>query len=193
MSDDQQGNKPGRPQTQGSARKFQAVNLFRAKDIAHSLAEVAVDLIKSEDRNIESRWFHSPMDADLFFWRDDQKNIIKQQMTFYGQLVEWNVVEGVRTGVIIEDEGRAQRGGTPMIRFDTQLQKHTVDQGVSIIENMTVLRPEDKSLLLSNFVRGPKLLSLGVEEIIKKYGNYMAQPGTTWFQRLLTAIGFRKK
>ncbi len=190
-----------------------SVKPFNAREIGRTLTEVAVDLIRSEDRNIESRWFHSPHDADLFFWRDDQKNIIKQQVTFFGQLIEWNVVEGLRTGVVVEEEGSDQKTkGSPVIRFDLDPQKHTLEQGLDIIAHTAALSEDDKRRILNNFVNGPRLLSLTPEEVLTRYGSYVAGKKTTervaaqlasqlatggfWrglFKRILSAIGIPKK
>src|SRR4051812_41729358 len=93
--------------------------LFDAEQIGKSLREVAVDVIETEGSTILSRWFHSKHDVELFLWTDAENNVIKHQVTFYGQAVEWNVFEGVKTGVIVEHENSLGDGVVnETIQFD---------------------------------------------------------------------------
>lgn len=129
--------------------------LFNAKDIGASLKEVAVDVIKREGENIESRWYHSPKDADLFFWRNDRGSIIKQQVTYYGQLTEWSLIEGLRTGLLIEDETSQKISSSPLIRYDSRPQLQAVAQSIEIVENITSLSLDDRAKIIQNFAASP--------------------------------------
>ena len=44
-------------------------------------------------QNVGSHWYHSDQDADIYIWLDEVGNVIKQQVNFVGQVVEWNIVE----------------------------------------------------------------------------------------------------
>ena len=77
---------------------------FNGKTVGRGLKEVAVDLIKTENEDLVSRWYHGTTGADLFTWADRRNNIIKQQLNFNGQVVEWNCLEGIKTGVVIEQD-----------------------------------------------------------------------------------------
>jgi hypothetical protein len=185
MSDKENPPPPGNNQRKRLHTPRETIHMFNAREIGGSLTEVAIDLIKSEDRDIESRWYHSPHDADLFYWRDDQKNIIKQQVSFLGQLLEWNVVEGVRTGLLIES-AQGTDMSSPIIRFDSSPQQKTLEQGLEILVNITSMDDEVKQRIMHNFVRAPRLSSLGADEILEKYGRYLGKPG-------LKETGKRKK
>jgi len=124
--------------------------MFNAREIGRTLTEVAVEHLKREGRDIESRWFHSPHDADVFYWRDEQKNIIKQQISFLGQLLEWNMTEGLRTGVVIES-ARAADMDASLVHFDPIPQRKTVEQGLEILDHMTTLDVETKRRIIRNF------------------------------------------
>lgn len=149
--------------------KKQAIRMFNAKEIGSSLQEVAAELIKREDQNIESRWFHSNKDADLFIWRDQLKNVIKQQVTYFGQLVEWNVLEGVRTGMLIEDETSQQISASPIIQYDLMPQQHAVSQCIELLGYVPGLTEDDKSQLIHNYMQSPKFADQSPDELIKKY------------------------
>ena len=171
--------------------------LFDAKEIGSSLSAVAVEMIQSEGREIESHWFHSKKDADLFFWKDKDKNIIKQQVVFYGQLIEWNIVEGLRTGLLIEDETSQKMGSSPLIRFDDVPQKLTIHQGVRIISHVTTLKPDDKNLLIDNFTKSTSFSDLSPEEAIRRFGKYNVQKPKkikfkSWIEDLLGFFKIKK-
>ena len=74
---------------------------FNAKEIAHSFKKMTVDIIKTTNQEVTSIWFHSECDAELYMFKDKNSNIIKQQLIFCGQIVEWNIVEGVKTGALL--------------------------------------------------------------------------------------------
>ena len=61
---------------------------FSGKTIGKSLKEVAVDFIETDSQNVVSRWYHGTQSTDLFTWVDREHNIIKQQLSFNGQIVE---------------------------------------------------------------------------------------------------------
>lgn len=114
-------------------------SLFDPKALGESLKEVAIDYIETEDSNLQSRWFQSDCDADLFIWTDVNKKrtktaeeIIKYQLSFFGQIVEWSIFDGVRTGVIIESEiqGECAR---EIIEFDKHPQIATLAQARRLI------------------------------------------------------------
>ena len=117
---------------------------FNSKTIGKTLLEVAVDLIHTNHEDIVSRWYHSAHATDLFTWVDKGQNLIKQQLCFNGQVVEWNCLEGLRTGVIIEadleestgtrDDEKIQKSES--IKFDTVPHSRTVGMALEIINHI---------------------------------------------------------
>ena len=127
---------------------------FSAADLGKSFREVAVDVIRTEHQDIENRWYHSAKDADLFVWVDSEKNIIKQQLSFYGQVIEWNVIEGVRTGCVLEhedDDNTLKRRSSDVIQFDRHPQFSSLKQALDLLKNITVLKDEERQCLMENF------------------------------------------
>ena len=168
-----------------------AVHTFNAKDLGLSLREVAVDVMRKEQNEVESRWFHSLKDVDLFIWKDHRQRIIKQQVTYYGQLVEWNPIEGVRTGLIIEDETRDTRGiegssngvkGSVLIRYDVEPQKHAIEQGAEIIGYVPGLAEDLRQALVSN------LLGVG-----RGFKTPFALDLSGWLKKVLKIVGISSK
>jgi hypothetical protein len=182
--------KEGQPPTS----ELEGVKIFNAKELGRSLREVAVEVLQKEDHNIESHWYHSAKDADMFIWKDQHKNIIKQQVTFYGQLIEWNVLEGVRTGLLIEDEVSQKIGSSPLIRYDSVPQQHGIEQGVDIVSHVQGLTQSDKLKIIENFIQSPHFNQMTPEEVMKRYGLHRQKTqNLTWLTRLMMALGLSVK
>ncbi len=162
-------------------------HFFDAAVLGQSLKEVATDLIKAGEAEIVHRWFHSAKDADFFIWLDQQNNVIKQQLTFYGQVVEWNIVEGVKTGLIVEDEGRQAVKSSDIIRFDTHAQRAPIEQALNLLNHITALNDIERHLLTKNFAHGPTSKNLDPEEFIRRYGGLL-KPKTVKKRRLFDWI-----
>jgi hypothetical protein len=130
---------------------------FEPAQAGRSLKEVGIDYLKVESKNITSRWFHSAHDVDLFLWLDEHSQVIKQQVSFCGQIVEWNVLDGLKTGVVIEEEVWSGDGNenkidqSEIIRFDQRPQKQAIKLAIEVIQNIESLEDFVRGHLLSNF------------------------------------------
>lgn len=162
---------------------------FNAREMGRSLEEISVELIKTESQKITSRWFHSNKDVDLFVWMDESKNVLKQQLTFHGQVLEWNLVEGLKTGVIMEEESadRRSRLGSELIRYDEPLQRATQLQGLELLQFVEALTPQDKATILFNFEKGHSFDTMSVEQILSRFPSYAPAKPSFW-QKILVKI-----
>jgi hypothetical protein len=132
-----------------TARKIPQI--FNPEEIGMSLREVAVDVMQLEDEHVISRWFHSNHDADLLIWTDGSHRVIKHQVSFLGQVVEWNSADGVKTGVIIEEEMSDPKAeASEIIHFDPAPQSTTIQQALRLLEHVKDLTEEDRGLLLTH-------------------------------------------
>lgn len=75
---------------------------FNAEMAGASLKRVAVDTLHSRGQQIESWLYQNDQGVDLLIWINSDKKIIKQRFNIFGQVVEWNVVEGVKTGMTVD-------------------------------------------------------------------------------------------
>jgi len=61
--------------------------------------EIDNSLIQQEDPNLHAHWFRdSRRDRDLFVWKDDNRKIVRVQLSYNDIIVEWDKENGVRTG-----------------------------------------------------------------------------------------------
>lgn len=169
-------------------------HFFDPHELGKTLKEVATDVIKAGEYEVISRWFHSAKDADLFIWLDTKQNIIKQQVTFYGQVVEWNVIEGVRTGMIVEEEsgtGR-RRKASQIMQFDARAQQAPIEQALKLLEHITGLNDLERQSLKKNFKRPPGQSDLDPAEFVRQFGAFLGsrsvpqeKPSEPWPRRLM--------
>lgn len=151
-------------------------HFFDPAVLGESLKEVATDIINTGDAEVIHRWFHSNKDADFFVWQDKNHNVIKQQITFYGQVVEWNIVEGLKTGLIVEDETRSAIKASDIIRFDPTVQKAPVDQAMNLLRHITALNDLERHVFTKNFSAGSTSHKLDPEEFVRRYGSFLKAP-----------------
>jgi hypothetical protein len=154
--------------------------LFNAEQIGKSLREVAVDVIETEGSTILSRWFHSKHDVELFLWTDGEQNVIKHQVTFYGQVVEWNVFEGVKTGVIVEQEnmfGNSSDGDessdesvSETIQFDKVAEDAAVSRAIVLLSHVSELPEIERKRICDNLKFRVKGEASSNDEFIRRYG-----------------------
>ncbi len=147
--------------------------LYQPQEIGKSLIEVGVDLIQSEGRCVLSRWFHSTQDVDLFIWQDDRNNIIKQQISMFGQVVEWNIVEGLKTGMIVEEsdsDSDQKVKGSELIRYDQSPQGSSLKVSIEVLQHVKGLSASDLQCLLHNFRTGEHMGSLDPRVLVERFG-----------------------
>ncbi len=142
-------------------QKFSSLYLDPCK-VGAALVEVGVDFQKIDSREIQTRWFRDALsETDVFVWVGQNKKILKQQVSMMGLIAEWNIMDGVKTGMIMESEISAkdlqESGLTPddtaseVIRFDEKVQPRTLGIAISIIENSKTIEPVLIDYMLKNF------------------------------------------
>lgn len=120
--------------------------IFDPAGLGRSLQEVGADLIETSDgSSVLSRWFQSARDVELLIWVDSEKNIIKHQITFFGQVVEWTKHDGIKTGVVIEEESTLsqEQALRETIRFDQSADRRAVETAILVVESVPSLSDQD--------------------------------------------------
>lgn len=169
-----------------------STQFFNAKRLGESLQEVAVDVIDTKSENLISRWFHGETGVDLFTWADKETTIIKQQLSFLGQIVEWNCLEGIKTGLVIEtpsgmiennEQGNPEEGVSESIKFDETPQVSSVSLALEILQYVEAEEAFRGQLVL-NFENPQNIESLSPEKFMERFGlavkNYQKQDPGFW-------------
>jgi hypothetical protein len=151
-----------------SSRKVQS--LFDPKSLGESFKEMAIDYIETEDSNLQSRWFQSEWDADLFIWTDVNKRpesfqdeMIKYQISFFGQIVEWSIFDGVRTGLIVENENSGEPT-SELIEFDQVPQEKSIQQARHILSFMGPLTTEEQNQMIQGLSENVKSMKCVIKQ-----------------------------
>jgi hypothetical protein len=146
---------------------------FDPERLGASLKEVSSDLLKAESKDLVGRWFHGPQEIDLFLWTDENRQIVKQQLTFYGQVVEWNVIEGNKTGLISDDqEFRHNRNkSSEVIQFDKLAQAQLLGHAMTLILHTSALNELEQKQIIANFFKGQKAGELDSREFMARYAH----------------------
>ena len=164
---------------------------FDAKSLGSGMKEVASNLLRVESSDLVGRWFHSPAEVDLFLWTDNSRKLVKQQLTFYGQVVEWNSVEGTKTGVVSENENGLNPGvkSSETIRFDSGVQPQPLGLAMDVIRHAAALTPEEQREIISNFFRGQRISSRHPADFLELYGSFKVPP----YHRLANFLAHTKR
>jgi hypothetical protein len=172
-----------------NSRKIQS--LFDPKSLGESFKEMAVDYIETEDSNLQSRWFVSDWDADIFIWTDVNKKpkavqdeIIKYQISFFGQIVEWSIFDGVRTGLIIENE-ISDEPHSEIIEFDLTPQEKSIEQARRVLSFVEPLSIFEQNHLIKALSENVEIKKSPIKQKSRTSGNS--------FRALLKWIGKIKK
>lgn len=167
---------------------------FDPELLGRSLKQMNTKQIRTDSQDVTSSWYHSERDVDLFIWRDERANIIKQQLVFLGQIVEWNIIEGTRTGVLVE-EGPTEEEMKPHIQFDESRQSMTVGQVVEILRAIAVMPALEREQLIKNFSESPNFADLHPEQVLSLYGrpNTWRNRLMAWLDRLVFLFHFGRR
>lgn len=155
-----------------SKPKNQLPLVYDPENWGREMKEMSVDTIQTSKQKVKSRWFHSKDYVDLFVWTDELGNIIKQQLSFCGQVVEWNIVDGVKTGYVLEEDSTRYTPEQESICFDEKLQKTSVDQALKLVAAIEVLNESEKNLIQKHFQNSPTIDTMSNHELMTKYNKH---------------------
>jgi len=176
--------------SESAQEKRSIPSFFDPKAVGQELKEVAVDYLEVDTQKVTSRWFHGNHDADLFVWSDEKSNVIKQQISFCGNVVEWNVLDGLKTGVVVEEEmGGHQQKASEKILFDLKPQKASVKIALEMLKYICEIDEVKKQKLIQNLV-DPKILDdMSQKELFERF-NYTVSQGQVkkLFKKVISTI-----
>ncbi len=100
------------------------------KIMAQNIAFVSFDVIQFREHEMRSHWYRYE-DIDLYYFQTTDGTVAKIHMSIFGQVVEWNAMDGVRTGLLIEQEGVA--GVSEVVQYDARVNQSSLEQAQLVL------------------------------------------------------------
>lgn len=134
--------------------------------LGSQMQSMGMELIDADNKKVVSYWFQASEDANLYFWMDLKGNLIKQSLGVYGLMVEWNIVEGIKTGAIVSDES----SGADDIRYDIIPNPVCIEQAIQMIQSIKTLNPGQQQRLVGNLRSNVNASKMNPREFLRLYG-----------------------
>ncbi len=130
--------------------------IYSPQALVKGFAEVSSDIVDTPTSMLLVKWYRSPF-VDLQIWLDKKSDmVIRQQFSFLGLVVEWNHIQGVKTGIVEDVKSKMNsKSWSVKVIYDDILMKHSLNQAIEVLECCQEL-PEKVSIL-QNFNNNPKL------------------------------------
>lgn len=156
-----------------AAEKHDEAFYFNPEQIAQKLKEMSFDIIETDSQNVFSRWYQSEDQLDVYLWFDEKENLIKQQVCFFGQLAEWNIVDGLKTGMVMEKEDPFEANKfKSYAKYDETADQSVINEAKILIDFTTI---KYKSEVVDNYITGINMNSMKPKDIVKKFGKQQKQ------------------
>lgn len=116
------------------------------KTMAQQVKFVSFDMVQTAGTELTSRWYHFES-IDLYFYETDDKKIVKIQVTVFGQVIDWNMFDGLRTGILLEEDMLSE-GPSGVIHYDRTVSMKTVSQALLVLENAFNIELRTRNMLV---------------------------------------------
>ena len=107
--------------------------------MAQRLNFVSFDTLKIENQSIQSHWYRHE-DIDLYYFQREDGSFIKVHVSVLGQIIEWNPLDGTRTGLMVEEEQGGEVFET--VQYDARANGQSVAQSLVVIEHASCIDAE---------------------------------------------------
>ncbi len=140
-----------------------SVSLYSPEKVGISMEAVGTDFIQMQEKEIQTKWFRShETETDIFVWYDSQGKTIKQQVIHMGVVVEWNILDGVRTGILFDTEiqpavkntqtgEEASEAVSESIQYDNIIQRQCLITALEIVKHSKCIDGDLRANLFRNF------------------------------------------
>ncbi len=107
-------------------------SLSALKSMAKKIHFISFDVVRFQDKEMRSHWYQYES-LDLYYFEKTDKEMVKIHINVFGQVVEWNGYDGVRTGVLIEEEKEEQI--FEVLQYDSRPNSSAIAQCLLVLEN----------------------------------------------------------
>jgi hypothetical protein len=143
---------------------------FSPQKQGESFREVDVSASSGGTNQVTTRWFHSDT-SDLYIWLDSRGEIVKQQITLNGLTVEWNILDGLRTGIVLEEEIlEVKVKPSESVIWDKIPSQAAVNLAMTLLVHMKALEDPVKNKILAQFKKPAAIGHLAADEMARRFG-----------------------
>ncbi|MCC6138036.1 MAG: hypothetical protein IT287_05350 [Bdellovibrionaceae bacterium] len=103
------------------------------KNLAQKMNYVSFDVLQVQDQSVKSHWYRHEEGIDIYYFQKEDGSFIKLHISFFGQVIEWNPLDGTRTGLLVEQEQGNEVVET--VHYDARANSQSLAQSLMIIEN----------------------------------------------------------
>jgi hypothetical protein len=127
------------------------LNVFYDLEVlAKSLKLASIDIINTSKSDIESHWYRSAGPVDLFYWKDKNR-IVKHQINLYGQVVEWNIFDGLKTGFVRDEDMAEEIESHEVVQFDNIPNPHVLKKATEFIDLATGIEADVRQKMAEHY------------------------------------------
>lgn len=116
------------------------------KTLAQKMNFVSFDTLQMERQSVQSHWFRHEEGLDIYYFQKEDGRLLKLHISCFGQVIEWNPLDGTRTGLLIEEEQNGEVFET--VQYDARANRESVDQSVVILQNASAIDHKIRSELV---------------------------------------------
>lgn len=140
-----------------NAKSHFTMTVDSIKTLAQKMNFVSFDMLHIEDQEIKSHWYSHEEGLDIYYFQKEDGSLIKLHVSFFGQVIEWNPLDGTRTGYMVEQEQGSEVFET--VHFDSRTNSESLAQCLVLLENAICLTQELRSELTVLLQLSPQSLS----------------------------------
>lgn len=117
------------------------------KTLAQRMNFVSFDTLQMETQSVQSHWYRHEEGLDLYYFQKEDGRLLKLHISCFGQVIEWNPLDGTRTGLLVEEE----KGGEVFetVHYDARANRESVEQSVVIVQNANAIDEHLRKELLA--------------------------------------------
>jgi hypothetical protein len=108
--------------------------------------EIDPELIKQVEDAQEKRWFRdAEAECDLLVWLSENNEISRFQFWHYDALVEWDSLNGLKTGLVNKDSGAFTHYQSQLYRLHQDIDEEIL----SAVKNILIQKVDEDDRILS--------------------------------------------
>jgi len=129
--------------------------IYSPEFMVKGFARVSSDIVKTASADLVVKWYRASY-IDLQVWLDKEQNkVIRQQFSFLGLVVEWNHIQGLKTGYVEDQPENSKKGTTVSVVYDKKFEPESIKQAIEVL---TLAKDfAEKYEVIQNYKNAPML------------------------------------